>query len=97
MFYVNFVWEILYRHLWAFSECKMQRKSDHDACRDSCNDDPKCLRMRHAYGSDMQANICNAICMLSFTQRCNDVFLTTSRLSNAGADSACWMYLLLDL
>ena len=69
MCYMNFVWKILYCHLRASSESMMQfldtRKSNHDACRGSCNDDPKCLRMRHAYGSDMQANICNAICMLS--------------------------------
>ena len=45
MCYVNFVWEILYCHLWASSECMMQfldtHKSDRDACRGPCNDDPK--------------------------------------------------------
>ena len=58
---MNFVWEILYYH----DTFLDTHKSDRDACWGSCNDDPKCLRLRYAYDSDMQANICNAICMLS--------------------------------
>ena len=68
MYYVNFVWEILYCYLWASSECMMQfldtHKSDRDACRGSCNDDPKISKNETLYDSDMQRNICNAFCMV---------------------------------
>ena len=57
----------------------------------------KYLRMRHAYDSDMQTNICNAICMVLCAWRCNDVFLTVFHLGDGEADSTCWVYLLLDL
>ena len=57
----------------------------------------KCLRMRHAYNSDMQTNICNAICMVLCAWRCNDVFFTVFHFSEADVDSTCWVYLLLDL
>ena len=51
----------------------------------------KYLIMRHTYDSDMQTNICNAICMVLCAWRCNDEFSTVFYLddADADADSSC--------
>ena len=49
----------------------------------------KCLRMRHAFDSDMQINIWNAFCMLSVARIYNDVLVTIFCLSDADYDFAC--------
>ena len=57
----------------------------------------KCLRMRHAYDSDIQTNICNAFCIVLCAWKCNDAFVIVFRLGDADADSTCWVYPLLNL
>ena len=57
----------------------------------------KCLRMRHAYDSDIQTNICNAFCIVLCAWKCNDAFVIVFRLGDADANPTCWVYPLLDL